>query len=670
MTNQSNSTFDFDDGFIPDVEQDPNAPFDFDDGFIPDTPVRKDQTNVMDMATHLITPPKIYGQMARGLAGGMGDTVNLIPMAAGAINKGAAYALPEGKWKDSFNKSGDVYLSANLGDKVRNWIDSITGDKYKPKSTTDRVIDTASSFLAPGGVVGKGANVAQKVKKATLPAISAATALETTKGMHFLPESVPAREIIEDVVKTMVGSATPAALAKGFDIMQKPVIKMITKTESNNKQILEYAKQEGINLPYHVATDNDTAKFLANNLFRSYFVAGTWKDIVKNADIDMVKKVRRNIDNVAQEVISKESASTAFRDTAENVFKELKEKADTLYKPAVEAGKREIISTSSEQLKPLRKAIEEIKQKFDPSKVSLDSGSKFVYAKAIDIEKTLLSQKKISVDNLFDQRSSLLKDSKYGKAEGSKAWLSHVTSGIENSLEKIASNSSNKKFKELYSTAQSFYKNEYIARVKSTMGKALVTGDIPKEAYSFMNNVASIKQLEKILGKNVKTKPIMQDLKRAKLQEILIDKVFSNDGSLSHANLSNLFNKKSVYQDVLKELLGNENYRSMQRLSTLSARFLKSGRAYANPSGTSHSSKDKLMAHAITGSFGFGIGLKTASSSLITPWTLSKILSYKPATDKLVAISMKLNKGQPVKRDLHLLESMIVGINNEKNETQ
>lgn len=631
-----------------------------------DAPIVDDENNNIEKSLtpskiieKSLTPPKITGQLTRGILGGVGDTANLLPLASGAIDKGIAYALPEGNLKKEFNKKGDEFLSYNIGDKVRNWFDDITNNKYKPKSTTDNIIDTTGSFLSPAGISGK---LIKNTGKIIPAAISGATVLETTREKHFLPENLPAREIVEDVIKTTIGSSAPSIANNGLKLFKKATTNILTKGDVS-KKVLNYAKKEGVELPYHVATKNKTSMFLANNMFKSYFISKSWDNIVENADKSMIDKVIKNVNNVSKNIKNKEEVSLLFRENIKDVFKDLKDKANTLYEPAILAGKKEIVKNSDASLNPLIDSINTIKNKFNPSKYSLDSGGKFVYNKALNVQKKLLSNKKISVETLINQRSSLLKDLNYGKAEGNKNWLNSLVIGIDDSLNKIAENSKNKDFNKLYKSAQNFYKNQYVARVKSNMSKALINGEMPKEAYSYMNSVSSIKQLEKIIGDNKKMLPIMQDLKRAKLQEILIDKVFDNGGTLSHSNLSNLFNKKSTEQGLLKELLGANNYKSMQRLSVLSARFINSGKKFANPSGTSHSSKDKLIAHSLTGLFSFGIGGKTAGLSLITPWGLSKMMSNKKITDKLVDISVNGNKNKLTKTDMFMLENLIVGAN-------
>jgi hypothetical protein len=118
-----------------------------------------------------------------------------------------------------------------------------------------------------------------------------------------------------------------------------------------------------------------------------------------------------------------------------------------------------------------------------------------------------------------------------------------------------------------------------------------MTGEVPKEAISYMGSVGQIRKLGQILGDSKNGKEIMASLKRAKAQDIVLDNLIDNVGTISYAKFATLFNKKQKNQALLKEVLG-ESYEPLKKLSGVSQEFVRSGKLFGNPSKTTLAGED------------------------------------------------------------------------------
>jgi hypothetical protein len=118
-----------------------------------------------------------------------------------------------------------------------------------------------------------------------------------------------------------------------------------------------------------------------------------------------------------------------------------------------------------------------------------------------------------------------------------------------------------------------------------------MTGEVPKEAISYMGSIGQIRKLGQILGDSKNGKEVFSSLKRAKAQDIVLDHLIDNVGTISYAKFATLFNKSSKNQALLKEVLG-DSYESLKKLSGVSQEFVRSGKLFGNPSKTTLAAQD------------------------------------------------------------------------------
>jgi hypothetical protein len=545
---------------------------------------------------------------------------------------------------------------------------------------------TGEMFLPiPGGAAVKGTQAATKafpyLAKDIGQAVGAGTALETLKdvpvtgvqGIDDLLKSVagmalanksmaPRNTKMVKALDTTVSEATQArpiveaALGRALSIGAKP-----------DKIVLDAAKKEGVGLPFNIKLGARWGDFFANNVFKSIFVSKAYKDVMNNAHKGMFDAFENNINKIHPEYIEKDVASQRYKQALIEEQDVVKSEVSKLYDEAAKS------LTEQDKVVPQHtlEALDVIKSKFNvpaPSepmrfvnkrvnKLLEEWSTPSEAMKAIEdlqhdvtpeiyaqIEKKLKTNPRaIPLEKLVKQRSALLNDIDYGdKAQGIRGFIKPIIAAIDKDIMRA----SNKEFGTKWRAANKYYKNEWADRIKTDIARSVLEGQMPKDAIKYMGSPQEIKELSHILGNIPHKQEVMNGLKKAKFQQLVIDQVTNSDGTLSYSNLANTFTKKSNLNPLLRELSGQAN-EGMQRLAKISQAFVKSGKELANPSGTALVQSDfgkigKVMDSIL--SIGTATAVATGSyktaGALMTPYVLSKIVANPRYVDAAVQYAL------------------------------
>lgn len=419
------------------------------------------------------------------------------------------------------------------------------------------------------------------------------------------------------------------------NITQRVIGKVLSKTVKKDErweELIKAAKEEGVDLPFNVALGGGKFKnLLANNIFKSMFTAKSYNNVITNADTAMVNGLKEVIESVHPSKSlrgeASESARNFLKSESEAVMKEQKQLydyAETLIKPEDKVSIAPFIERADKILKSmsdspsgaratvynkildiykkwglLSKADQKVADELSSWVGKLtNSGDATIPQHIIDSVSNIGRSNKKDAQILASKVENLRKDWNQlydpAKQDFSKMFGS-LTGGLKESLK----TSSNKEYTNAVFAADKFHEVNVANRIRTDMAQSLMKGEVPKEAFQYMDSPQRVKQLSHIMGESEQAKEVMQSLKRAKLNEIIYEKAIDGQSALitegGHikygALASNLIKSHNV--ELIKELLDPEAFQQLQRLAKISKGFYESGREIGtNTSVTAIASSD------------------------------------------------------------------------------
>ncbi|MGN6560770.1 MAG: hypothetical protein ACTHJ2_09625 [Candidatus Nitrosocosmicus sp.] len=515
--------------------------------------------------------------------------------------------------------------------------------------------------IASQGLKEGAKRVAGGIGKNAAVGTAGAAALEGTRDISAFKEgSVGAH--VEDFLKTVVGmsladkglsAAKKAILSKTSknleniidhsnnlikeesigtleNIRTKAAGKILSLGAKPNHEINALAKKYNIQLPFEVALGGKLHQFISNTFLKSLFTAQVYENVIKNADKDMINAVKEKISTISPESISGDIASSRTRDFLRSEKSEINNEVRRLYQeeayPLLKStdahAPTEVVSFIKDVLennlalsadvpgpaaKPIALYLKQIGERwgFIPPKNSLSQfeDSPDFLKKVADYY--IKNVKEVPVKKMISQLQSTYQHTKYNKdIEG----LPNIFNGLVGALQRDIDKTANKEFLKKWRSANKYMKQEKVDRIKADISRSIMNGEVPKEAFTYMSAAPEVRKLKQILGNSENGQTIFNELRRAKVDQIVSDKIIDASGSILYSKLSNLFLKNPEQQALLKELLG-DSYDGMRELSKISQQFVRSGKEFGNPSKTTLSARDVEGIKDI-----FKIGLNTVAS--------------------------------------------------------
>lgn len=499
------------------------------------------------------------------------------------------------------------------------------------------------------------------------------------------------------------------------NFIQKGIGKVLSKAVKKDDgwdELIKAAKEEGVDLPFNVALGGGKFKnLLANNIFKSMFTNKIYNDVITNADQAMVNGLKEVIESVhpapALRGQASDTARSFLKNESEAVMKEQKQlydHAEILIKPEDKVSIAPFIEKADKILKSmsdspsgaraivynkildiykkwglLSKADQKVADELSSWVGKLaNSGDATIPQHIIDSVSNIGRSNKKDAQILASKVENLRKDWNQlydpAKVDFSKMFGS-LTGGLKESLK----TSTNKEYINAVFAADKFHEVNVANRIRTDMAQSLMKGEVPKEAFQYMDSPQRVRQLSHIMGESPQAKDIMQSLKRAKLNEILYEKavdggstILTETGHIKYGALANNLIKSSNVE-LVKELLDPEAFQQLQRLARISRGMHQAGREVGtNTSVTGIASSDigqfKKMLDAALGSLDAFVGggaalvgghaaltgspLMGITSALAYPasiWGFSKILGHKKIIDAAIEYAQASVKNDSVK---------------------
>lgn len=462
---------------------------------------------------------------------------------------------------------------------------------------------------------------------------------------------------------------------KGPSLGEMTIGKALSKIGTPSQEIENIAKKYGFDLPFNTRLQSGTANFLANGILSTVLKSQRYAKQIENAPKQVVDALVKKIDTISPKNLGKAVTShdyaehlksdkkfvrENYKEMREDAFSEIPENADMELTNLVTSLKdlRDELTvwvpsdTRKFVLSRINKLAEGLGVIQPPKGVLKFSDGDYedpkLYAKVLGaLEKEGIP--KANIHKTKNQLSSLQEDLRKVNTEDIRSLLGRPINALKQDFKAIP----NENFVNKMNAADKYYAMESANRVKSDLANALTNKRFPKEAYDFMSDPRKIEKLKHIIGDSVQGKQIFNSLKRAKLQDAVLDKVVDSDGSLKYDAFTRLFTKGNANQDLLKSLLGNDSYKKMQELTELSKLFSKSAKQFQNFSGTTKMAADlgklyggaKGLLNIFTGGGASLLGSSVAATGV--PFVLSRLVSNPRYVDAAVKFGLAVKNGHP-----------------------
>ena len=281
--------------------------------------------------------------------------------------------------------------------------------------------------------------------------------------------------------------------------------------------------------------------------------------VIKNASEQSFSDIEQNLEKHLGEFVGRNetdlrsasaSASDVFKTEADKYLAQMQGKKTELYDNAISLlGETNPLANDS-----LIEINKQLKRVYAPTATSTSETGQGLVASSLMKLKKAWSQdgKALAVDphEMLAQIKAFGEMQATGKTKSYTKLLSSVSEAIEKDL--IAAG--NHEFAHEYNIAKEFYKDEIVPYVKTDIGKALLTGDAPKAAYSMTGTAENIRSLKAMVKRQPNGEKLVDIVLRTRAQEKILDSSFK-DGTFKPNNFINLFTQ-SKNDEYLFELLG------------------------------------------------------------------------------------------------------------------
>lgn len=570
-----------------------------------------------------------------------GSIANIAGKGAGYLSENVENALKKGS--EAAYDAADYYSQSDVTNQVQQGFSDLAGKDLTPKDTTGKILNTAGEFSFPVSNVIKGAKTTGQVLGAISKHLgvsgSGAAALEGTKDYRLTDEGTSGR-MAEDFLISLSGMAlgdkglsaskqkimdstenllerllnradrttVKATASEKVGVLKKGAAKVLSLGANPNLEVNAAARAEGVDLPFEVALGGKFHKFLANTGLKSLFVTKAYNNVIEHADRDMINAVKIKINEINPMQFDGELASINAKDFLQGEKTAIKGESKKLY------DRQASLLNETDKAKPLNSFdfANKILPEISPASPSDDM--RFVATRISRIGKDwgwlpdltkfedspeLIKKikeawgkgeaiKDIAAKDIDIQIKALKRDLKHERdIPGVKNLLNGFISALEKDLGTVA----NKEFLEARSGANTYFRENIGERIRTNMAESILKGEMPKEAFTYMQSAPEIRQLKKIMGDSEASNEIMTSLKRAKLEQILVSNIIDSSGTITYSKLSNLFNKSPEKQALLRELLGGQ-YAGMKKLADVSQGFVTAGKEFGNASRTTLAARD------------------------------------------------------------------------------
>lgn len=637
---------------------------------------------------------------AQGLIGGPADMVNNF-IAAPVLNAAGAGANALG-----FDNvaEGAQNLAQRLNSpeqsashQIEQGFSDATGGLTEARNATERVVDKAGEFVSGGALfnLGKFAGFGLESVKDLGRFAGAGGLGQAAKenGANFGGELVAT--IFGDIVggQAVKGASNIAkgvakaiknpqelgqAFSKTFQAIKDAPYEIVgslfrVAPENIKRDVIAAAKGLDIEAPLSSKVESPLMTFAENNWTKSALAGREYIDLLRNMNEKVVHLFKDSMDKISPVSLTEREAGIGLKSAITEQIQETRDAARELYLKVENSIPHDATWSPSNTLE----TIAEIKAKINTAAPSSDETQLLSAIKkirenlfkpdvALEGEHLSLNETmqlnfageegRASVARISGTRRSLNDTIDWDiNSTGVSNFMRSISGALMKDLEAYGL-AENPEFITNYKNANGFYKTQIGDALRSNMIKSLAGEQKPELILAKINNESSLLEVQKATGDNPKALEAFDAIKRAKVEELLTNKVIGPDGSIYYGIAANKLNDKS-FDPFLKRLLETRNpddhlYEKFTALRTFATSISKKSKELANPSGSAHSALEIARVSGFLSSLFTAnpMIIGAAGLTMLSPRIVTKMITDKRFMDSVTKyIHLSPGKTSPSK---------------------
>ena len=477
---------------------------------------------------------------------------------------------------------------------IRGLTEKATGLDLHPEGITEKIFNWAAFIKDPRKIKDlfkSGVSPKQALKAISptgteaLRAVGAGTALEMAEQGNFGPIGTMAAVIVGDIAGggiAKTGKGIAKLVTKPKETIANVVASFTPKDKLKlQKEIIKDFKDAGIQPDLGTITDSNLIKWTQSRLAQSG-LTGKALDDFKH---ELTGQIKSEYEKLADSLGKSKYANThEAGEIAKEGMKKIREadlaESRNLYKTANASLKEKAFVDS----RRLASAIKKIEENLKPGQLKsteqqtvlrtldtlkrdvFDSQGNVIYAKVKD-----LINNKIALNDIIN----------YEVQGGTKQLLKGIVGDLDRAI--ISHGKENPTFAKNYINANKRF-SEHAKTFRNRYVEDLLKDKDPAQLINKMDTVFGIRKMGRVLDKSIGGKEIFNNLKRLKLDEIVgKNLVDSSTKQVKLGTFSKLL-EKSKNKQVVKELLGAEAFKRLEKLQKNAGRLAEAADKFYNAS--------------------------------------------------------------------------------------
>lgn len=420
------------------------------------------------------------------------------------------------------------------------------------------------------------------------------------------------------------------------------------------KQIINDAREAGIQLDIGSLTNSKLLKSLQTKLSQSSLTGGALDDLKKNLSSQVVNEYKQLADNLGK------AQFETIHDAGESLQNALKAERDFSQKEY-----REIYNSSKKQLSdssivfPDRviSTIERLESELKPGSLK-GTEQKAVLQFLADLKNDVMTAdghiKGAKVKDLINDKVAIHDIVNYEIEGGTKQLLKTLAKEIDDTIQQYGR--VDPKFAKEYKLADKKF-GEHARTFRNKNISSSLRSENPRQVLAKMNTTQGIRDVKKALQSSPEGRELFKDLSRFKLDQIFdknLEKGASNQIQFGRFGNTLL---KANNREIVRELVGNETFRRLEKLLKTSNQLADSANKFLNTSQSATNLVDlafagKLMTDISQLLMGNPWPFAKTGGTLLTTRQLSKLLAnpeFLKMTEEAILAS-KTNNSHIMKR--------------------